>query len=354
MYRDDTLPVTTTDPTQTRRRRLFALLAILPAGLIIVTLVLVIRGFAVAPAAPGTANAAALDHRALEDVLGRARQHLNQSEVGRAEALLREAVERSPDNRDLRALYGETLLLLGRPREAYAQYEHAVHGSTNDSASLRSAAGDVASLAGLHDRAEEHYWRAQQLEPSNPKHPLYLAQIQRKLGKADEAKASLLRAAKLDPSLAVAWASLASVALDENKLSIAQGYIKRAREAEPERVAWRLIEAKILRRENRPEDALRLLAALSPEEKLGDPAVVQEMGLSYGLLGRPADAAALYAEAAERPGAAVGLVYETALWYERAGELDVAAAYAGRAARMGSEPAKALAERLAGASRRVE
>jgi Tfp pilus assembly protein PilF len=293
---------------------------------------------AVAPRdAEAAAPALSLQQRGA--ILDSARVYLREDEPGKAEAILREAIEQSPRDQDFRTLYAETLLRVGRPHDAYQHYEHAIAVGP-DHAELRHAAGTVANTVGLPQVALVHYHKAQTLNPASPKHPLYLAQIQRKLGQTDEAKASLLRAAKLDPSLAQAWGSLAAIALDENKLSVARGFVERAREAEPSSHGWRLLQAKILRRGNDPEAALRLLSPLDRETLLADPGLLEEQAMCLGMLGRPAEAAALYADAVERldrlppddrPDRYADLLRETARWYERAGEDDVAALYARRA-----------------------
>lgn len=281
-----------------------------------------------------------------------ARQALRQAQPGRAEAMLLPAVERAPRDVDLRTLLAEALLAQGKPKEAHTQYEHAIF-IADDNAELRFAAGAVASMAGMTVRAEEHFWRAQQLAPTNPKHPLYLGQVQRKLEKKDEARASFFRAATLDPNLALAWGSLAVLALDENNLSVAMNYVRKAREADPSSLTWRIVEAKILRRDNKPEEALLMLSALDERARLTDPALLEEMALCHGMLREPAKASTLYADAADAavrengPNAAEFLL-AAAAWSERAGDRDVAEVYASRAAKMGNTSAQAFVDRLRG------
>ena len=120
----------------------------------------------------------------------------------------------------------------------------------------------------------------------------------------------------------------------------------RARTLDPEAVVYRLLEARITRRENNPEQALQMLLAMGHDVLLSEASLLEEAALCYGLLQRPADAAELYAQAVERlPDSAI-LIYETALWYDRAGIDDVALVYAQRAARIGHDEAQFLADRL--------
>lgn len=335
---------------QLRKRRLLLGLGVgLPLVIVLAVVALLAHSFWSGPGAPGSAGAAArstADPAAVAEIMDRARQRLKQNEPGAAESILRAGLDADPGNQDMRMLYGETLLTLGKAREAYRQYEQAI-AIGPDNAELRFAAGTVASVAGMLDRAEENYARAQQLAPNNPKHPLYLGQVLRKLGRIDEAKAAILTAAKLDPNMAYAWGTLAGIALDENKLSIAETYIRKARDADPKMGAWRLLEAKVLRRQGKPEDAVRLLMALDESDRLTDPNVLEELGLSLGLMKRPADAAALYADAVERNPKDKELLYQTALWYQRAGMEDAAKVYAKRAADLGQPDAKKLADGMA-------
>ncbi|TVQ31875.1 MAG: tetratricopeptide repeat protein [Phycisphaeraceae bacterium] len=331
------------------KRRLLTAAAIVPAVIIVLTLALLLRSFTSGDG-PRHAEGAlkpggGIDHRNLLARLEQARQHLNQNEPGQAQAILRDAIEADPEDQELQILYAESLLAQAKVREAYRHYEAAV-AIGPDNPELRFAAGTTASMIRLDEQAEEHFWRAQQLAPSNPKHPLYLGHVQRRRGNTDDARASFLRAATLDPQLGHAWGSLAGIALDDNKLSVARTYISKARDAEPDSVLWRVIEAKILRRDNDPESALRLLSALDEDVVLSRADVLEEMGLCYGLLGRPSDAANLYAEAAAIDRENIGLHLEAAKWYERAGDADVAAVYASLAARLGSDEGEKMLARL--------
>jgi len=335
--------MSTTEVERVKRRRRLVAAILLPAvALVAIGLVLVAQ-FAGGPAAPGAGGT--VDPARLTEDLAVARQALNEMKPAKAEAVLRKTAAAFPEDQDVRTLLAEALLGMGQRKEAHRQYERAI-AIGPDNAELRHAAGMVANTAGLVERAEEHLWQAQRLDPQSPKHPLYLGLIQRKLGKTDEAKKNLLIAARLEPSLAEAWGVLGAIGLDENKLSIALGHVRRAREADPANLNWRVLEAKILRRDNQPEQAARLLIALDDETVLTNAAVREELAMTLGMLGRTGEAAAIYAEAAERSPEDAGLLHETALWFERAGEEDVAATYARRAARLGMAEAEATLARL--------
>lgn len=274
-----------------------------------------------------------------------ARAHLAGAEPAKAAELLRALLAADPEDADAHALLAETLLLLDQPRAAYDHYLAAIAVGPAH-AELHFAAGALANTIAMPDRALEHYHAAQQADPTNPKHPLYLAQVQRKLGLTDEAKASLIRAARLDPSLAIAWGVLADIALEENNLSVASTHIARAREAEPDGAAWRIIEARILRRQNRPEDAARLLAAMGDEALADSPAALEELATSYAMLGLTEQAASVYVRASAARPRSAELAYSAAVWLERAGRPDDAETFARAADRMGHPPAADLIVRL--------
>ena len=122
---------------------------------------------------------------------------------------------------------------------------------------------DVASTLGKLDAAVSHYTNAQSIDPSAARYPLFLAQVQIKLNKVDEAKANLLRSGRIDPDQAVVWGTLAELAMRENKPGVAQQHIAKARQIEPGVTEWRLIEARALKRSNKPEEAIKLLGLCS-------------------------------------------------------------------------------------------
>lgn len=295
--------------------------------------------------APTDAPALPVSRADADRALDAARVYLNRDEPGAAEAILNALIEKSPRDQEARVLLAETCLMLDRPDDAYHQYVEALHiGPAH--AELEFAAGTVANTIGYPNVAEEHYFKAQNADPSNPKHPLYLAMVQRKLGRIDEAKASLLRVVKLDPSIAIAWGVLADIALEENNLSLARTHVARARAAEPSVLKWRILEARILRRDNDPESAARLLRSVGDDAIALDTELMDELATCYGMLGRPDDAAALYMAATVRRPRDAEPSLKAAQWLERAGRIDEAEVFARSAAALGSNDAEAFVERL--------
>ena len=188
---------------------------------------------------------------------------------------------------------------------------------------------------------------ARAADPGNAETALFLGAVQQQLGMTAEAKASLLSSYKLDESRSEAAAMLAQISLDENDASLALRYIRRARVAEPEQVAHRVLEARILRRMNKPEEALTLLMALPPQQ-LYQPVVLEVCSACMGLLGKQAEAIGLYEQAIEHDPTQPEYAFQAAQWHERAGNTNEALAQAKRAAMLGHAQARNMAARLEG------
>ncbi len=279
----------------------------------------------------------------IQEIIDAARVYLDQDKAPAAEIILAAAVERIPDNQSLELLLGECLLQQDRLEESYDHYTRGIFIGP-DHPEYRFVAGTIASKLNRLDDAEAHYQMAQSMDRSNPKFPLYLAQVQRKMGKIDDARASLVIATKIDDTLSIAWAALAAIALDENRLDMAAQYVARARTIEPDRPDFRVIEAKILRRRNQPQRAADLLLAIPEADRLADAGTLLELSLCFGMLNKPADAAAMYVAAVAVNPDDPELAYQAALWLDRDNQRGRAETYAQHAAAKGHEGAKRLVE----------
>jgi tetratricopeptide (TPR) repeat protein len=281
------------------------------------------------PAGPD-AHGEPLPLETLSSIRDAARRLMNEGRLARAEALLAAAVAKHPAEQDLRSLHAQALLGLERLEESLQQFQKACFIGPDDPA-LRDFAATVAAELGQNEVAERHYAVAQKLDPGNPKYPLYRAQVQRRLGMNDEARMNLTLATRLDPELADAWATLAAIALDENRPSMTLEYVRRARALEPENLAYRLIECKGLRRQSRPEEAANLLYALPEAVRLSNRAVVEELAMCLGLMGETDRIADLYASASDASRGDAGLARKAAEWARKAGRPQAAPLYERRA-----------------------
>lgn len=300
------------------------------------------------PASPADPGAGAVADPAVGvgDSLEAARVYVGQQEYGKAEAVLRSAVEDHPGDHRLREALGEVLLADEDRAGALEQYAWLV-AEGSDSAGVAFAAGSIAAVLGDAERAAGFHTRAAELDPANADYPLHLARAQIELGMIEDAKVNLTRAAVLDEGLGVVWGMLGELALRENNLPMAAQHVTEARRLEPGVVAWRVLEARILKRQGEPERALMLLAGLTGSDR-NQPPVLRAMGECLGLLGRGSDALALYELAIEAKPAEPEFRLEAALWAERLGKTERAMEFAEQARMMGDERAKAVIERLGG------
>ncbi|MHC4976950.1 MAG: tetratricopeptide repeat protein [Planctomycetota bacterium] len=322
-----------------------SLRVVVGSGLMLVVLIVVVGLFVRGLGQAGPVDAPP-DPLLAQEALDEARQWLNQNKPAQAESVLASALADFPEDQDLLVELGKSLSVQGKLEESYRAFERAV-AIGPDSAELRDATGNVANGAGFTREALDHFTMAQHLDKTSAKYPLYLAQVQRKLDMISEAKASLLLCINLDGSIPEAWATLADIALQENALTIARQHVDRARTLDPSSVVIRLLDSRITRRENKPEQALQMILAMGESVVLSERSLIDEAALCYGLLRRPADAAELYARGVEEHPDSAPMMYEAALWYDRAGVEDAALVYAQRAARIGHEEARQLADRLA-------
>lgn len=270
---------------------------------------------------------------------------VRQNEPDRAEAVLRAAVGEHPEDQELRLALAGACILQQSPAEAYEQYEAALAIGPR-TAEIEFHAGTLAFGLNRLDRAEEHFSAAQATDTSDPRFPLYLAQVQIGTGQVDQARKNLLLATRLDENLAVAWGSLAELSLRASEPNVALQLIDRARQLEPTVTAWRTIEARAKNRVGKPGEALVALGGVADAERRQLP-ILRLIGECYGLLGKPAEAMREFETAAEHDPQNGDLLFETAVWCERAGEPARALAYARRAGEAGVEAGAKMAERLA-------
>ncbi|MFG0284805.1 MAG: tetratricopeptide repeat protein [Phycisphaerales bacterium JB039] len=301
------------------------------------------------PVQPESSASRAGPRHAAQDVeqrLAAARTLILQGEPDRALAAIGAAVIEYPDDQDLRVAYAETFLQLERLPEAYEQFVAALSIGPREPA-IEFAAGTLASRIGRPQLAIEHFSVAQAADPTNADYPLYLGQAHLSIGELVPAKACLVRAALLRDDDPRPWGMLAEIALQENVTDIALQHITRARALQPSEPAWKMIEARAMKRKGEPEQALRLLRSMNEQQQLTGP-VVRLMAECHGMLRESDVAAALLCEAADTHPDDPSLALDAALWLERTGDRDRALAYAERAVSGGAEGAEKVLTRIAG------
>lgn len=296
--------------------------------------------------APQQATASPLPAAAPEasSALQSARQFMAQNKWTNAEAILAQAVVRTPDDQNLRIARAETFVGLKRYGDAYNQYEKALAIGPREP-KIEFAAGVAASQANMVDRAIEHFSMAQTADPREPSYPFWLGQMQRKEGNLEACKASLLRAANLDQSNAFIWGALADISLGENNVNLAIQHIAKARTLQPDASEWRILDARAHKRKGEPEKALSILNAIEPHQRQEAP-VARLISECYGMLGRSADAASILGDASLAAPTDGSLAYDAALTYERAGNVAKAVEFARYAKASGNPSAAKLLAKL--------
>jgi len=258
--------------------------------------------------APSTDSADPHRSSAIDTALAAAEQYLDGNELASAETILVKLLEQAPADHRAHELYGRVRYLQGVHarregrdqasaellREAYRHYGASVEAAGEldpaAAAGLNQSAGEIASAAGLPDRAVEHFQAAGRLDPTAPKHPLYEAQILMQLERPAEARQALQRVLALDPDEAYAHASLAAVALREGDRASALRHIQEARDIVPGNLGIRIQEARIRRQCDQPRHALELLIALDDRLR-AEEAVTAEIAECHLALGEPLQAA---------------------------------------------------------------
>ena len=296
----------------------------------------------------------ALTAEQVETLVSSAVQRAEQGEYGQAETILEGAIRENPKTQELYLALGQ--IKMGRDAEgAYAAFEkaaavgpklNAVNGG--QVGPVQYAAGTAAMGAGKFDRAEEHFGAAIAAEPRTAEYHLGMAAVMDRLGKLDDAFMELTKASNLDPNNPATWAGLADNNMRRNRPQLGLQYISKARELEPRKAAWRLVEARALNRMNRAEEAVNVLAGLEGAER-NQLAVLRLVSESYGLLGKPGEAAAWWVKGSDAVPTDPQLAYEGALASRKGGRLEDAKRLADRAAVLGHREATALKGELAAA-----
>lgn len=242
-----------------------------------------------------TISTTTISHQKIDESLDAAASYVNADRLGEAERILEELIKSVPKNPAvLRQLY-ELRLFQRRYEDAYATIRALLEIDSDDPEQYFNA-GTIAFKIGKLMQAAAHYQQATTMDVTNPKYPLYLAQTQVKLHEYSEAKINLLKVINLNGSVHEAFGTLAEIALIENKLDIAEQDIERARTVAPNFLRWRIIEAKIIRRKGKPEEALQRLNAITDPKVRLLSEVVDEKAACWAMLGEPEKAAREYVD----------------------------------------------------------
>ncbi len=278
-------------------------------------------GLAVALLAAGTgcgrgpAGAASppISPSAIESALAAAEERASAGDTEGATAIVERLMQEAPQECRALELAGRILYLRGLQAassgaggggggskaaagliaQAHDRYVAAIRCQASPPAGLHQSAGEIAAAAGRLDTALAHFRAAGALDPANPKHPLYEAQMLMRLGRAGEARRAIDRVLAIDPGEPFAHATLASASLEARDCAAAIAHIEAARRLAPEDLALRIHEASIRRRCDQPRQGLELLVGLD-EATRSQEIVTAEISECFRALGQPASAAAAW------------------------------------------------------------
>jgi tetratricopeptide (TPR) repeat protein len=343
--------------TNTDRRSPAPLAASMPSSgrrLGVITLVVVMLGLLAAivaglvvafrtPTLPPGADPRILDRpiETIQAALSASDEYTKQGQYVNAGLILDRAAQKFPEDQEIRLRLARTLIFQERWNDALEQYERAITIGPA-LATIHSDAGTVASKARLDDRALFHFSKAMSIEPKEPRYPLYLAMIHLRKGDDAKAMATLVGVVRLDPGIAEAWGTMAQLMLKENNLTIAEQHARKARELQPASPRWRHVLAQIVKRDNRPQEAIDLLRGLTSQEQVTEPGLLATLAESYGMVGNPTAAAMLYGNAIGWRSGDPELHYQAAVWARRSGDLRGARLRVNMAGTMGHPKAAEL------------
>lgn len=258
--------------------------------------------------------------------------YISTDRLGEAGEIIDALAEEYPQQPEVMHQLVEVKLLRHHTREAYEAAKKLTSLTPND-AEAHFNAGMIADDLDELDAAISHFRAASSVDTGNPKHPLYTAQIYIKKHDYRNAQIYLLQAVHLDESQHIAWGTLAEVELLQNQVELASQHIAKARQLGPDVFKWRLVEARILRRQNKPEDALLKLNALDETLRLHKE-TVKESALCWALMGQPDKAAELHILRLEREPDAWDAAIAAADYLLKAEQPDEARDYFGIAKRI--------------------
>ncbi len=298
-----------------------------------------------APSITGESIPQAAPIQTIEQVLESVQVYVSSEEYSPAVTILKAAISKYPLDADLRFALVDLYMLTQSFPLAYEQIVAAIEQTEGVDAKAQFTAGTLANTIDQPEMAMVHYQAAMRGDLNNADYPLYLANIQFKLNKLEEAKASLAIAARLAPDRAMVWATWAKISLRQNKLALAQQHIEKVRKLEPHVPAWTILEANIQKRSGNPERAIELLSAL-PQDALNDAESMRLLAESFGMIGRPGDAASRMVDFATLNRDNAQAAFDAAIWLERADQRGDAVLWGRRARDLGHTRAQGWLDSL--------
>jgi tetratricopeptide (TPR) repeat protein len=246
-----------------------------------------------------------------------------------AQVVLEQLLRQYPDDAQSHSLLAQALVGQGELEPAYRHAARATALRPRHE-KLHQFAGQLAAKLGNYDQAKQHYQAAADLAPDAPQHPLLLAALHLQLDELDQAQFQALRALERDASVHQAYAIVSQAAARKGKLDMAIDQINKAlilvEPASDRAITYTISKAQLLRRANRPTEALDAIMGLG-EMALSMPRLVEEQAACHLMLSQPDDAARAWAELLVRQPTNAEAAANAALNYHRADNDQLASHY---------------------------
>lgn len=258
--------------------------------------------------------------RAFEQVVAEGRS------IGSLADAVQQVVGQYPKHAPTRTLLGQVLLYGGQSEKAYQQLAISLR-LDGQQPEVHLLCGTIAYRLGRIGQATDHYAKAVDLDPSNPRYRLHLAQAYNQAQQRDRAKEVLVEALRIDSSLHEAQAALADIYAEQGHFELALTQIQKAIEQTPvsQKSRWAQYhrrKAALLRQDNNPQEALLTLQSLHAEHI--DPELLSELATCWSMMGQPDRAATLYEDAIAADPTEPSLVVGATHWRIKAGDHDLA------------------------------
>jgi tetratricopeptide (TPR) repeat protein len=228
-----------------------------------------------------------IDPRDAEAAQWLVRLYRIQNEHDKAEVVLRQFLERQPENEMALELLTQLLLDQGRTTEAIELLERIVQRAPT--ATLLGVLGQAYAQTLQPAKAEAAYRRAIEMDPAEAEHVRGLARMLYAQGRYDEALGQYQQLAKLDPEEPEAYIRMAQIYRQQRKYDRAEESLLRAKERSPGNVELIYHEALLYEAQGRYDDAIRVLSsaiyALKVRSARGTD-LRRTLGVFYEQLGR--------------------------------------------------------------------
>jgi len=272
--------------------------------------------------------------------------YINRGEFESADTILASALRQLANNQDLRILNAELRMMQDRPLEAYDEIQKAYKIGPDDP-ELRYLAASYANQAGLVEDAMAEARKAIAMsDQPDVRYFRFLGALQFKEGQVADARATLLIALRNDDSQPQIYGMLAEMDLSEGATEKGLEFARKAKELDPDQFAYRVTEARLLRRLGRLEESLSVLTSIDEYTRLTNAAVLRDVVLTLQALDQKDRAADFALRAAESSPDNRDIAMLAADAMDAAGRLEQAVDLANRARMLGHPNGEARVEHL--------